>query len=268
MKENNLHKYIDVTIIMKLIPVLDLLNLQVVQGIGGKRESYLPIADSVIASNAEPLHVLNAFFEKLALMDFYIADLNQIQWKRESNEKALQNLEIIKKLSENQKFSILLDGGCQTLADVKQQLALGIDYVVLGTETMKSLQFLDEIVSEIDPEKLILSIDLKGGELLTSSHQLQQTTPIELAQYADKIGIKAIIVLDLEKVGSQKGSLTDTLIDITSSVSNTPVYTGGGVRSIEDIELLQENNISGALIATAFHKGKIGRKELDKFFHK
>jgi len=255
-------------IIMKLIPVLDLLNMRVVQGIGGKREIYQPIANSVIVSNAEPLHVLNAFFEKLALMDFYIADLNQIQWKRENGEKAIQNLEIIKKLSENQKFNILLDGGCQTLADVKQQLALGIDFAVLGTETMKSIQFLDEVVSEIDPEKLILSIDLKGGKLLSSSHQLQQITPIGLAKYVEKIGIKAIIVLELEKVGSQKGPLTDTLIEITSSVSNIPVYTGGGVRSIEDIELLQENSVSGALIATAFHKGKIGRKELDKFFHK
>jgi len=74
----------------------------------------------------------------LALADFYIADLNQIQWKQESNEKALQNLEIIRKLSENKKFNILLDGGCQTLADVKQQLALGINFAVLGTETMKS----------------------------------------------------------------------------------------------------------------------------------
>ncbi|MHA1244382.1 MAG: HisA/HisF-related TIM barrel protein [Candidatus Heimdallarchaeota archaeon] len=253
---------------MRLIPVLDLLNKQVVQGIGGQRDIYQPIADSVIVSNAEPLHVLEAFNENLALADFYIADLNQIQWKQESNEKALQNLEIIRKLSENKKFNILLDGGCQTLADVKQQLALGINFAVLGTETMKSMQFLDEVTSEIDPEKIILSIDLKGGKLLASSQQLQQTTPLELVKHAENLGIQAVIVLELEKVGSQKGPLNDTLLEITQNVSNIPVYTGGGVRSIEDIEILQENNISGALIATAFHKGKINRKELDKFFHK
>jgi len=253
---------------MRLIPVLDLLNKQVVQGIGGQRDIYQPIADSVIVSNAEPLHVLEAFNENLALADFYIADLNQIQWKQENNEKALQNLKIIRKLSENKKFNILLDGGCQTLADVKQQLALGINFAVLGTETMKSMQFLDEVTSEIDPEKIILSIDLKGGKLLASSQQLQQTTPLELVKHAENLGIQAVIVLELEKVGSQKGPLNDTLLEITQNVSSIPVYTGGGVRSIEDIEILQENNISGALIATAFHKGKIRRKELDKFFHK
>ncbi len=253
---------------MKLIPVLDLLNKQVVQGIGGQRDIYQPITDSVIVSHAEPLHVLESFYENLALTDFYIADLNQIQWKQESDEKALQNLAIIKKLSENKKFNILLDGGCQTLADVKQQLALGINFAVLGTETMKSMQFLDEVTSEIDPEKIILSIDLKGGKLLTSSQQLQQTTPLELVKHAENMGIQAVIVLELEKVGSQKGPLNDTLLEIAQKVSSVPVYTGGGVRSIEDIEILQENNISGALIATAFHKGKISRKELDKFFHK
>jgi len=253
---------------MKLIPVLDLLYKQVVQGIGGQRDIYQPITDSVIVSTAEPLHVLESFYENLALAEFYIADLNQIQWKQESDEKALQNLEIIRKLSENKKFNILLDGGCQTLTDVKQQLALGINSAVLGTETMKSIQFLDEVTAEIDPEKVILSIDLKGGKLLASSQQLQQTTPLELVKHAENLGFQAIIVLELEKVGSQKGPLNDTLLEIAQNVSSIPVYTGGGVRSIEDIEILQENNISGALIATAFHKGKISRKELDKFFHK
>jgi phosphoribosylformimino-5-aminoimidazole carboxamide ribotide isomerase len=253
---------------MKLIPVLDLLNKQVVQGIGGQRDIYQPISNSVIVSNAEPLHVLNAFHENLALADFYIADLNQIQWKQENNEKALQNLDVIKQLSENKKFNILLDGGCQTIADVKQQLALGINFVVLGTETMKSMQFLDEVSAEIDPEKLILSIDLKGGKLLSANQQLQQTKPLELVKHAERLGIQAVIVLELEKVGSQKGPLNNTLLEIAQNVSSIPVYTGGGVRSIEDIQILQENNISGALIATAFHKGKIGRKELDEFFHK
>ena len=253
---------------MKLIPVLDLLNKQVVQGIGGQRDIYQPISDSVIVSNAEPLHVLDAFHENLSLSDFYIADLNQIQWKQENVETAFQNLEIIKKLSENEQFNILLDGGCQTLADVKQQLALGINFAVLGTETMKSIRFLDEVTSEINPKKLILSIDLKGGKLLASSQQLQKTTPLDLVKYAENLGIQAAIVLELEKVGSQQGPLNDTLLKIAQNVSSIPIFTGGGVRSIEDIEILQEHNISGALIATAFHKGKISKKELDKFFYK
>ena len=253
---------------MRLIPVLDLLNKEVVQGIGGKRDIYQPIADSVIVSSAEPVHVLNAFHEKLLLNDFYIADLNQIQWKNDDRDKAFQNLDIIKQLTENLHFNILLDGGCQNLDDVKRQLDLGIKQVILGSETMKSKQFIDDVVKELDPEKIILSVDLKRGELLASSKELAQTKPIELAKYAEDIGIRTIIVLELEKVGSQKGPVSDALIEISTAVDNTAVFAGGGVRTIEDVEILRDNDIAGVLIATAFHKGKIGRKELEKFFCK
>jgi phosphoribosylformimino-5-aminoimidazole carboxamide ribotide isomerase len=252
---------------MKLIPVLDLLNKQVVQGIGGKRDIYQPIKDSVIVSSAEPNDVLKAFYTKLALTDFYIADLNQIQWKNEDKEKAYQNLSIIKQLAKNTQFNILLDGGCQNLIDVKRQLDLKINKVILGTETMKSKQFLDEVVSKLESDRIILSIDLKRGELLASGKELLQMKPIDLAKYAEDIGILTIIVLELEKVGSQKGPISDALMEINSRIENASVYAGGGVRTIEDVEILRDNDIAGVLIATAFHKGKIERKELDKFFN-
>jgi phosphoribosylformimino-5-aminoimidazole carboxamide ribotide isomerase len=40
------------------------------------------------------------------------------------------------------------------------------------------------------------------------------------------------------------------------------VYVGGGVRDIKDLVELKELGVSGVLVATALHSGKISIKEL------
>jgi uncharacterized protein related to proFAR isomerase len=48
-------------------------------------------------------------------------------------------------------------------------------------------------------------------------------------------------------------------------MKKTSIITGGGVRNFDDLKTLYEKNIDGVLIATALHKGNIGKKEINKF---
>jgi uncharacterized protein related to proFAR isomerase len=47
------------------------------------------------------------------------------------------------------------------------------------------------------------------------------------------------------------------------NISTIPIYTGGGVRSIQDLKILKEKGIQGALVATAFHNGNIKKNDLE-----
>lgn len=253
---------------MIVIPVLDLLSGKVVQGIGGKRKEYQPISESVLVSTAEPIDVLQNFKEKLDLNWFYIAELDLIQKATESpsdiekgnGPNTLKILEIISK----KEFQIMIDGGCRNLKDIEYFFSLGVNQVVLGTETLASLEIVERAVKKFGGEKIILSVDLKEGKLLTNSEELQKISPIEIARKAENLGLKAIIVLDLKKVGSESGPISPILLEIAKKISKIPVFTGGGVRDIDDLILLQQNGIKGALVATALHKGKIGKNELQQ----
>ena len=64
---------------MEIIPVLDLYKGLVVRGIGGERNEYKPIKNSIITTSAYPLNVTTNFQKKLGLSRFYIADLDAIQ---------------------------------------------------------------------------------------------------------------------------------------------------------------------------------------------
>lgn len=247
---------------MIVIPVLDLLDRQVVQGIGGKRKEYQPIKDSVITTSSEPITVIRDLKEKLAVNWFYIADLNQIQKLEKEGEN--QNNVLIQEITQEKKIHIMLDAGITKLSEAEKILSLGISQIVLGTETLDSLNVLEEIVQKFGGDKIILSLDLKEGELLANSIHLQKLTPLEIAQKADELNVKAIIVLDLKKVGSEAGPISPALLQIVENMKNIPVFAGGGVRNLEDLKNLKRIGIKGVLVATALHKGKIGRIELEK----
>jgi len=244
---------------MKVIPVMDLLNGEVVQGKGGRRNEYQPFSDSIISNDPVPLSVANAFYEKLTLDWFYIADLDRIQ----STDNTERNKEIIIELTETTDYKISIDAGCKQLEDIEEILSWGVDQVIVGTETLSSLDVLENAAMEFDPQKIILSVDFKGGELLANSEKIRKIKPVEIAEIAGRLGLKAIIVLELQKVGSQTGPLNDSLIEIVENVSTIPIITGGGVRSLQDLIVLKEKGIKGALVATAFHNGNIKREELE-----
>ena len=88
---------------------MDILNGQVVQGKGGQRKEYQPFSDSIISNDPSPLSVADAFYDKLDLDWFYIADLDRIQ----STNNTELNKKIITEIVETTNYRISIDAGCK-----------------------------------------------------------------------------------------------------------------------------------------------------------
>src|SRR4051812_22723799 len=63
---------------MRVIPVIDLMNGQVVRAVAGRRSEYKPI-QSQIATDAQPATVASALLERFGFEMVYVADLDAIQ---------------------------------------------------------------------------------------------------------------------------------------------------------------------------------------------
>ncbi|MBN1784378.1 MAG: hisA/hisF family protein [Candidatus Bathyarchaeota archaeon] len=238
---------------MNVIPVIDILNGVAVHGIRGERKQYQPLKSVICKSADQPLDIASAF-KSLGFSGLYLADLDAILGNS-------TNFNIYQKIVVQTGLDLMVDAGIADITKADEVLAADVPKIVVGSETLTNLDFLDQIVKVFGKDKIVVSIDLKQGKVLSASEAVTQMDVVSFAQELAKIGIKQIILLDLGRVGTEHGidmPLLGTLIEKTG----VEVLVGGGIRSLRELGELRELGVSGALIATILHNGKLTVDEL------
>jgi phosphoribosylformimino-5-aminoimidazole carboxamide ribotide isomerase len=223
----------------RIIFVLDILKGTVVHAVRGERSKYRPVAGSQVCDSSVPLDIISA----LSPREVYIADLDRLQHQGD-------NFELIEKISG--KTRTMADIGAQNLNDVEKCAKIA-DTVILGTETA-SFDLIEKAAVRF-PGRINVSIDMKNCKVLAKDRNMD-VEPAELVKRLNDHKIRDIIVLELTRVGTGAGIDESFLKDIVA-VSSHNVLVGGGIKDMNDIEALERMGISGALVATAVHSGKI-----------
>jgi phosphoribosylformimino-5-aminoimidazole carboxamide ribotide isomerase len=216
-----------------------MLNGSAVHAIRGDRSKYQPVQGSMICDSSHPLDIISA----LRPCDVYIADLDRIQHLGD-------NFELIEKISS--KTRTMVDTGVENMKDIEKCARIS-DTVIVATETA-SFDLIENAGKRF-PGRINVSIDMRNGRVLTKDKKME-VAPDELVKLLDGFDIRDIIVLELSKVGTGAGIDVDFLQKIVRASSHN-ILAGGGIRDMSDIEVLKKIGVSGALVATAVHNGKI-----------
>lgn len=223
----------------RIIFVLDIQKGTAVHAVRGERSKYRPVAGSKVCTSSAPLDIISV----LTPHEVYIADLDRLQHQGD-------NFELIEKISG--KTRTMADIGAENMNDVEKCAKIA-DTIILGTETA-SFDLIEKAAVRF-PGRINVSIDMKGGKVLTKD-RFMDVEPAELVKRLNYHEIRDIIVLELTRVGTGAGIDEGFLKDI-AAVSSHDVLVGGGIKDMDDIEALKRIGVSGALVATAVHSGKI-----------
>jgi phosphoribosylformimino-5-aminoimidazole carboxamide ribotide isomerase len=237
---------------MKIIPVIDVLNGVAVHGVRGERERYQPLK-SALCRSANPLDIASTF-ESLGFTGLYLADLDAILGKP-------ANFPVYRQIMTRTRLDLMVDAGIADIAKAKEVLATEVSKIVVGSETLGSLEFLGQAVKAFGEDKIVVSIDLKEGKVLSVSEAIASMDAVSFAQKLANIGVRQIIILDLDRVGTEHGINLALLRNILEK-TGVEVLVGGGIRSIQELEELRKLGVSGALVATILHNGKLEVDEL------
>jgi phosphoribosylformimino-5-aminoimidazole carboxamide ribotide isomerase len=237
---------------LKVIPVIDVLDKIVVHAVRGIRKEYQPL-QSVITKSFEP-SVVALTFKNFGFSDLYVADLDAII-------DCSTDFNILNTIGDKTDIKLMVDAGVTSIERAQKLLDSGVSKLIIGTETLQKESFVSDAVRLFGSERVVVSLDLKGNKILAKFGFDGCIDPFCLLRQFKEMGVSQIIVLDLLRVGSGEGVNVDFLKKVIAEVG-IDVYVGGGVRDINDLVELKNLGVSGALVATALHTGKISIDQL------
>jgi len=237
---------------MKIIPVIDLKKGEVVLAKKGLRTQYAPLESKIIRST-KPLDVARFFQINLKSRTTYIADLDSIMRNGENFSK-------IKDIAVKTGLELLVDSGASTIQEVEELFKYGVSDVIIGTETLESIQELKHIL-ERHPQRIAVSLDLENGVVKSNCDLLSKKNPEKAVSELISLEAKKIIVLDIQRVGTLQG-LDLKLINKIRNIFNFELIVGGGIRNLRDIQDLRTLGVDGVLIATALHQKLISLQDI------
>lgn len=243
-----------------MIPVLDVLQGNAVHAVAGQRSHYRPVR-SRLHPGSEPLAIARAYRDRLAMDALYLADLDAIQG-------AEQNFPLYEELT-GLGLSLWIDAGLRDTDDANRLGSLPGSSLVVGLETVRGPEAVRRLLDRIGPDRLVFSMDLHGrSPRIAPDAGWPETEPVALGRELLEIGIRRLILLDLARVGTGRGTGTEGLLrDLLAMAPadvSVEVTVGGGIASLDEVVAARAAGASGVLLGSTLHDGRITRTMLDQ----
>jgi phosphoribosylformimino-5-aminoimidazole carboxamide ribotide isomerase len=159
-------------------------------------------------------------------------------------------------------------GGIRSIEKVKELIGSGIHRVIVGTQAITNPTFLDDLSKEICGKQqcsnqVVVAIDVLNEVIKYSGWM--ESSPIKLLDYVDKclsLGFFRFLCTDIDKDGKLGGAgiqLYEKLLDHSPFIK---LIASGGVRSMKDVEKLNQLNIESCVVGKAIYEGHITIDEI------
>ena len=227
----------------------------VVQGFQGDRASYGPV-QSVLTNSSAPLQVASRLLDETGSEALYLADLDAIENK--GHHRAT-----IQTLADVLQAELWVDAGASETGAVQDCINVGVGRVVVGSETLESMHSLAFLPATVPPERLIFSLDVQQGRVLSRCDEIRTLSPLGLLGRLAAAGWTHVIVLALDRVGTGGGPDWPLLETLCGASAELSLIAGGGVRTVDDLHRLSRTGLSGVLVASALHRGWVTGHDLD-----
>ncbi len=230
---------------MKIIPAIDIMYGQVVRLYKGD-----PKQKTIYSDN--PIEIAKKWEQNGADM-LHIVDLD-------ATLGIGSNLSIIKKIIEHVSVPVEVAGGLRDESIVMDTAQIS-KRVVLGTLAFKDKITLKKLLENLGPEKIVISVDHKDGEIVI--HGWQKKTGIKLIDaikdFLD-MGFSEFLLTNVNRDGTLEGPDLKFLGQ-ACQLERTNVIASGGISNVKDVQDVKEKNSFGVILGKALYENKISIQE-------
>ena len=176
-------------------------------------------------------------------------------------EKEGGNSDIIRDIIRTSNIPVQVGGGIRSSSVIDGWFKDGAERVVLGTAAVSDQRLVEEVCAH-HPEKIVISIDARGGKAVSHGWKHTSTfTALELAKRFERSGAAGIIYTDIDRYDELPESSMANTTQMAAQL-DCPVISSGTVRNLDDVSMLSQlPNIAGAVIGWALFSEAISLED-------
>lgn len=163
-------------------------------------------------------------------------------------------------------LSIDFGGGITFDDDIRLAFENGASTIHAATVAAKNKDLFSSWIISYGRNKIILSVDAVEGKIATKGWSTKtEISLMDLVEYYHTQGIQYVKCTDITKDGRMEGPPIDLYNKILNKFPDIKLMASGGIRSVQDIEKLQEIGVYGVIFAKGYYEGRFQLKDLEKF---
>jgi phosphoribosylformimino-5-aminoimidazole carboxamide ribotide isomerase len=206
-----------------------------------------------------------ARFSALAVQDLHIVDLDGARTGAQANRA------IVSEIAQATGLSDQLGGGIRTRDDVATWLSNGVTRCVVGSVAITEPVTLKAWLEEFGSDAIVLALDVKlsADDIpILTTHGWTADTASSLWECLDtygNAGIRHVLCTDVARDGAMTGPNFALYAEILQRYPDLQLQASGGVRNLDDLELLREIGTPAAITGRALLDGEITEAEVAAF---
>lgn len=206
-----------------------------------------------------PLEVAKQF-EDAGVSQIHLVDLEG------AKRGASINFEVLESITDHTNLDVSFSGGLYSDGDIIKAYEYGAFNIIAATIAAYRPEFFASWIVSYGRERITLGADSLKGKIAIRGWQ--KDTAIDLfnhIEYFFNRGLKYVKTTDIPKHGAMTGPSLKLYEEILRRFPGICLLASGGVRSIEDIEKLQDLGVWGVVFGKAFYEGVLSLKDLERF---
>ena len=242
---------------VKVIPAIDLQGGKCVRLLKGDFTKTTEYSDA-------PVEVAKRFAE-MQTTDLHVVDLDG------ARTGAQENHAIIKSIAADLNLAIQVGGGIRDRATVSRWLDSGVSRCVIGSLAITEPDAVKSWLVHFGGEHIVLALDVNIGDdgiPLITTHgwtRPSNTSVYECIEDYLNVGLLHVLCTDVGRDGAMAGPNNELYTGIIARYPSLRLQASGGVRSVQDLELLRDLGIPAAITGRALLDGKITSAEIVAF---
>jgi phosphoribosylformimino-5-aminoimidazole carboxamide ribotide isomerase len=147
-------------------------------------------------------------------------------------------------------------GGIRNAAAAERAVTAGAQRAVLGTAAVWQPDVLEATVRTIGADRVVAALDVRDGKATGAGWLDEGKALPDVVVSVVEAGVRRALVTGIGRDGTMRGPDLDVIAAVRAAGPELAVIGSGGVGELDDVVVLAQAGVDGAIIGRALYEGR------------